>query len=323
MSLRFRRKAEIAFLLGLALLLFLSPAGLQGRTLSRLQAQNPSRSSHPVHRAVQPDFNATRAMQYVREVVKIGSRPPGSEGHKKLETYLRAHLRGDIVEEDSFAAPTPVGTFQIRNFIAKYPGSRPGVIVIASHYDTNYPLKNYVGANDGGSSTGLLLELANQLRGRKLEGYSVWLVWLDGEEAFKEWSSTDSLYGSRHLVEKWKTEGTLKSIKYFLLADMIGDADLNIDRDDYSDPQLEQTVYRAAEKLGFQSHFFHRTIAIEDDHIPFARAGIKVADLIDYDYGYGNVFHHTPEDTLDKLSVNSLDIVGRVLLQTCKLLNAD
>jgi glutaminyl-peptide cyclotransferase len=269
------------------------------------------------------EFNAARAMQYTREVVAFGPRPIGSANHKKLENYILAHLKNDQVEEDAFTADTPEGKFPVRNIIAKYPGNREGVIVIAGHYDTNYWLRNtgYVGANDGGSSTAILLELANQLRGKKREGYSVWLLWTDGEEAVKNWTATDSLYGTRHLAEKWQEDGTLKTIKAFLLADMIGDADLNVDRDSDSTPWLEDLVYQAASNLGYQSHFFARTIPVEDDHLPFVRLGVACADLIDLDYGYANVFHHTPQDTLDKLSPKSIEIVGSVILETIHLLD--
>jgi Zn-dependent M28 family amino/carboxypeptidase len=268
-------------------------------------------------------FNAARAMQYTREVVALGPRPIGSANHKKLENYIAAHLKSDQVEDDAFVADTPEGKFPVRNIIAKFPGTREGIIVIAGHYDTNYPLRNsgYVGANDGGSSTAILLELANQFRGKKREGYSVWLLWTDGEEAVRNWTATDSLYGVRHLAEKWQNDGTLKNIKAFLLADMIGDADLNVDRDSNSTPWLEDMVYHAATQLGYQSHFFARTITVEDDHLPFVERGVPSADLIDLDYGYGNVFHHTSQDTLDKLSPKSIEIVGKVILATVQMLD--
>src|SRR5438270_6059590 len=147
-----------------------------------------------------PTVNANRTMQYVKEIVAIGPRPPGSAGHKKVESYIINHLKGDSVEHDGFTTKTPAGEFALDNIIAKYPGTKDCVVVVGSHYETNYPLKNYVGANDSGSSSGLLLELANHLRGKKNDGCSVWLVWFDGEEAFVKWSSTDSLYGSRHLA---------------------------------------------------------------------------------------------------------------------------
>ncbi len=231
--------------------------------------------------APKPSINSSRAMQYVRDVVAFGPRPIGSPNHKKLETYITSHLKGVPVEDDAFIAETPEGKFPVRNIIAKFPGTRDGIIVIAGHYDTNYPLRNtgYVGANDGGSSTAILLELANQLRGKKRDGYSVWLLWTDGEEAVKQWS------------------------------------DMN------STPWLENVVLQAATRLGYQSHFFGRSIPVEDDHLPFVHMGVPSADLIDLDYGYNNVFHHTPQDTLDKLSPQSLEIVGSVLMETVRLLD--
>jgi Zn-dependent M28 family amino/carboxypeptidase len=278
----------------------------------------------PADASFNADFNEIRAFRYTREVTAFGPRPIGSANHKKLEDYILAHLKGDQVEDDAFIADTPEGKFPVRNLIAKFPGKRDGIIVIAGHIDTNYPLRDtgYVGANDGGSSTAMLLELANAFRGEKREGYSVWLVWTDGEEAVKSWTSTDSLYGTRHLADKWQKDGTLKSIKAFLLVDMIADADLNIDRDSRSTAWLEDLVYEAATHLGYQSHFFDRTLnALEDDHLPFVERGVPSADLIDLNYGYGNVFHHTTEDTMDKLSPKSMEIVGRVVLETVRMLD--
>lgn len=270
-----------------------------------------------------PRINANRAMQYVKEFVAIGSRPPGSPGHAKAEQYIKSKLSGDDIEIDSFTAKTPAGNFTIRNIIAKFPGKKDGVIVVAGHYETNYWLpKAYVGANDGGSTTGLLLELANQLRGKQLEGYSVWLVWTDGEEAFVKWSETDSLYGTRHLAQKWQQDGTAKTIRAFILLDMIGDADLDIMRDTNSTKWLSELVYQAASQLGYQSHFYQYTSAIEDDHLPFAKIGVPVVDMIDIDYGYANAYHHTTEDTMDKLSPQSLAIAGDVVLETIQMLNA-
>lgn len=261
-------------------------------------------------------------MQYTKEVVAFGSRPPGSPAHQKLEQYILDKLKGVDVEQDRFTAETPVGKFPVNNIIAKFPGKKSGIIVVAGHYDTNYPLpKNYVGANDGGSSTALLLALADQLRGKVRDGYSVWLVWTDGEEAFVKWTASDSLYGTKQLAQKWQADGTAPKIKAFILVDMIGDADLDIQRDTNSTPWLTDLVYQAATNLGYQSHFFQQTIGIEDDHIPFSKIGVPVVDLIDFTYGYNNVFHHTPEDTLDKLSPQSLAITGDVVMETIELLD--
>jgi glutaminyl-peptide cyclotransferase len=273
-----------------------------------------------------PAFDSARAMKYTREIIAFGPRPIGSANHRKLENYIVAHLKAGQaeVEEDAFTVDTSEGNFPVRNIIAKFPGTRDGIIVIASHYDTNYPLRktSYIGANDGASSSALLLEIANQLRGTKRDGYSVWLLWDDAEESMQlPWVDAESLYGVRHLADKWQKDGTLKNIKAFLLADMIGDADLNIEHEANSTPWLEDMIYQAATHLGYQSHFFARTIPIEDDHLPFVEHGVPSADLIDLDYGYGNVFHHTPQDTMDKLSSKSLEIVGSVILETVRMLD--
>ena len=281
-------------------------------------------SNLPPDNAPPPAFNANRAMQYVKEIVALGPRPIGSVNHKKVENYILTHLKGDDVEQDSFDVHPTEGTFPVRNIIARFPGTRDGIIVIASHYDTNWPLRNtsYIGANDGASSSALLLEIANQLRGRKLDGYSVWLLWDDAEESMKlPWDDPESLYGVRHLVQKWQDDGTLKKIKAFILEDMIGDADLNIEHEAYSTPWLEDLVGQAATRVGYQSHFFAREIPVDDDHLPFIQRGVPAVDLIDLNYGYNNVFHHTTDDTVDKLSPKSLEIVGTVTLETARLLN--
>jgi glutaminyl-peptide cyclotransferase len=271
-----------------------------------------------------PHFDGTRALEETSEFVSVGPRWVGSEGHAKAEAFLSRHFAKDDLEKDTFTATTSVGAKEMTNFIVKFPGNKDGIIVIAGHYDTNYPLKDssYVGANDGGSSTGLLLELASSLRGKKLDGYSVWLVFFDGEESFqKTWVDADSTYGSRHLADKWQKDGTIKRIKAFLLADMIGDRDLDVDRDLSSTPWLVDLVGQAAAKYGNQSYFFVRQNEVEDDHTPFLKLGVPCADIIDFNYGYQNSFWHTPQDTMDKLSAKSLTIVGDTFLETIQLLN--
>jgi Zn-dependent M28 family amino/carboxypeptidase len=262
-------------------------------------------------------------MQYVKEIIAYGPRYLGSPGHKKVENYFRAHLKNDQLEDDTFTVESPEGKFPGHNIIAKFPGKKDGIIVIASHYDTNYPLRktSFIGANDGAATSALLLELAQHLRGGKLEGYSVWLLWTDAEEAVRTWSATDSVYGTRHLAEVWEKDGTLKKIKAFLLADMIGDADLDIQRDSNSTPWVEDLILEAATRLGYQSHFFATSAGVNDDHLPFAERGVPVADIIDIDYGYNNVFHHTVQDTIDKLSPRSLEISGDVIWESVQLVN--
>jgi hypothetical protein len=283
--------------------------------------------SFPADTEPLPAIDSVRAFQYIKDIVAFGPRPLGSANHKKVEDFILAHLKGDDVEQDSFTADTPEGKFPVRNIIAKFPGTKDGVIVIASHYDTNYPLRNtsFIGANDGGSSSALLLEFANQLRGKKRDGYSIWLVWDDAEEAIKPDTEMpfekDSLYGISHLAQKWEGDGTLKKMKAFLLADMVGDADLNIERDTNSTPWLEDVVYEAATRLGYQSHFFARTMEVTDDHVPFVKRGVPCADFIDFNYGYNDVFWHTTQDTVDKLSPKSLEIVGDTMLETIRILD--
>jgi Zn-dependent M28 family amino/carboxypeptidase len=278
------------------------------------------------------NIDSSQAWRYVKEIVALGPRWDGSKGQQRTGEYIHSKLRNDQVEEDAFVAETPAGKIPMRNIVAKFPGTRDGIIVLGSHIDTNYPLRNtsFVGANDGASTTGLLLAIADQLRGKKLEGYSVWLAFLDGEESIPSgtpgdlrWVNDQALYGSRHLAAKWQQDGTAKQIKAFLLADMIGDKDLDIQRDAGSAAWLEDLILVAAQRLGYQSYFFAQTLnGLEDDHVPFARVGIPVADIIDINYGYNNAYHHTTEDTLDKLSPKSLEIAGDVILETIRLLNA-
>lgn len=270
-----------------------------------------------------PHIDAKRAFEYTRQVTAFGPRYMGNDAHKKLERYIVDHLKGDQVENDDFTADTVEGKFPVHNIIAKFPGKKDGIIAILGHYDTNYPLRNigYVGANDGGSSTAILLEFANQLRGKIRDGYSVWLVWTDGEEAVKNWSDTDSLYGTRHLAEKWEKDGTLKKIKALMVMDMIAAQDVNILRDNNSTPWLLDLIRSAAERGGYQSHFYALETPMEDDHLPFVKRGVPSADVIDMPYGYNDVFHHTAQDTMDKLDPRSLEIVGNTILETVHLLD--
>lgn len=289
---------------------------------ARAQATRPAHQGSPIQ------FNGERAYRYAQQFVSCGPRWIGSPGHQCAENFLKKQFAKDDLEEDTFTTQTPIGPLTMHNFIVKFPGKRDGVIVFATHYETNYPLRNinFVGANDGGSTTGFLVELANYLRGHKQDGYSVWLVFYDGEEAIQQWSNSDSLYGSRHLAAKWDRDGTLKRIKAYLLMDMIGDKSLDIARDENSTPRLLDLVAKAAKIEGDQSYFFATTNAIEDDHLPFVQRGVPSADIIDYDYGPHDVthpdgYHHTAEDTMDKISAHSLTVVGQTMLETIRLLN--
>jgi glutaminyl-peptide cyclotransferase len=273
--------------------------------------------------ATLPRFDGERALSLTRQFVATGPRWVGSPGHAKAQAFIEHQFAKDDLVKDTFTTSTPAGPMTMTNYIVRFPGAKDGIIVLASHYDTNYPLKDtgYVGANDGGSSTGLLMQLANSFRGKKLEGYSVWLVFFDGEEAVKEWTDADSTYGSRRLADKWNADGTLKRIKAFLLADMIGDKDLDVVQDASSTQWLLELLGQAAAKYGDQSYFFQTREAVGDDHTPFLQKKVPSADIIDFNYGYQNAYWHTPQDTMDKLSTQSLTIVGDVFLEAIQLIN--
>ncbi len=275
-------------------------------------------------------FDGAKAYEYAREFVAIGPRWPTGAGHVKAEEFLRGHFLNEHLafEEDAFTADTPIGPVPMRNFIVRFAGTKKGIIVLATHYETNYPLRDidFVGANDGGSTTGLLMAIGDRLRaetagGKKLDGYSVWLVFFDGEEAIESWSETDSTYGSRHLAARWERDGTLSQIKAFLLTDMIGDKDLDIQRETNSTPWLQALVAQAAKKFGDERYFFQKDMAVEDDHLPFVRRGVPSIDIIDLDYGPNNSYHHTGQDTMDKISAHSLTIDGDVILETIRLID--
>ena len=283
----------------------------------------------PLAAPAQPHFSGDRALEYARQFVAIGPRWPTSPGHAKAEEFLRSQFKRDQLEEDAFTADTPIGPVAMRNFIVRFPGKKDGVIVLATHYETNYWLRkiNFVGANDGGSTTGLLLAIADRLRaqtagGKKLEGYSVWLLFDDGEESIlPQWTDSDSLYGTRHLAAKWAGDGTLGRIKAFILADMIGDKDLDIQRESRSADWLVALMTKAANKFGYGHHFFQTEEEVGDDHLPFVRRGVPSIDVIDLDYGPNNSFHHTAQDTMDKISARSLTIDGDVFLETIQLID--
>jgi len=278
-----------------------------------------------------PRIDEARAFQYVKDLAAMGPRPVAGAAHKKMEEYIVAHLQGAEIEDDRFVQDSPQGKYPLRNIVAKFRGTKDdtkdGVIVLASHYDTKM-IPGFVGANDGGSSTALMLAIGDQLRANmkngKREGYSVWLVFFDGEEAIgANINDADGLYGSKHLAQKWQHDGSTKKIKAFILADMIGDKELSVLRDTNSTPWLLDLITAAAEPLGNQSHFFNgQRGGIIDDHIAFKDAGVPVVDLIDFDYGYQNAFWHTTDDTVDKLSPKSLGIVGDTMLQAVWMLDS-
>ncbi|MCI0586877.1 MAG: M28 family peptidase [Planctomycetes bacterium] len=270
------------------------------------------------------DVDGVRAFAHVKALVDLGPRPPGSEALEKARLYLLAELKkaGLEGERDPFEGATPIGPIRFENLLASIPGESPRSILLAGHYDTKlFEEFRFVGANDGGSSAGLLLELARALASRGKPRATIRFAFLDGEEAFREWSGTDSLYGSRHLAARWKKDGTLANVQAMVLLDMVGDRDLQIVGETRSTAWLRALLAQAAADLGHGAKFFKRQLALEDDHVPFLDAGVPAAiDLIDYSYGPpqpggAGAWWHTAEDTLDKISAESLEVVGDVVLR--------
>ncbi len=262
--------------------------------------------------AAAPRFDSNRAWDHLRAVVAFGPRPAGSPAIDQTRQYIKtqlAELKVNVAGQ-AWDDTTPAGRVHMVNLIATIPGASKDRIVIAGHFDTKrYREFRFVGANDGGSSTAFLIELARVLKDRK-NALTIELLFLDGEEAVGEWQAPDHTYGSRHYVDVAKRSGTLASLKAMLLVDMIGDRDLRIRRDLNSTRWLTDAIWSAARSQKLDDVFINDVTEIEDDHLPFLEAGIPSVDIIDLEYDAW----HTPMDTIDRLSARSLQAVGDVLL---------
>ena len=262
-----------------------------------------------------PRFDGKRAFEHVRKIVEIGPRPAGSPGAAKTREYITSELKalGLTVQEQAFEAAMPTGptrTVNLRTTIAGTNGTGGPRLIIGGHYDTKlFTEFDFVGASDGGSSTAFLIELARVLKDAKL-AMPIELVFFDGEEAVVDWNvGNDNTYGSRHYVAEAQRDGSLKDIHAMILIDMVGDRDLRIMRDTNSTPWLTDIFWSAAKELGHRQ-FVDEAMDIQDDHIPFLKAGVPSVDIIDLDYPAW----HTEHDTIDKVSAESLQVVGDVLL---------
>ncbi|HEX8186930.1 MAG TPA: M28 family metallopeptidase [Pyrinomonadaceae bacterium] len=263
-------------------------------------------------------FSGERAYEHVRRLVGFGPRPSGSKELESARKYIQGQTGGRLEE---WVADTPAGRLKMANVVVELPGRTGETIVIAGHYDTKrYEEFAFVGANDGGSSTGALIELARALRASEgKRRFTYRLVFFDGEEAVcREWDECskpgrpDNTYGSRHEVARLKALGRLKKVRALILLDMVGYDGLELGRDDMSTPWLVDVLWRTARSLGYSKQFVGRAEAVGgDDHAPFLSAGVPSVDLIQLStYPHW----HTPEDTLDKISPHSLKAVGDVVL---------
>jgi Zn-dependent M28 family amino/carboxypeptidase len=257
-------------------------------------------------------FDSSRAFEHLRRLVAFGPRPAGSAAIEQTRSYIKSELAtaGVTVVEQAWEERTPIGPLKMVNLIATLPGASKNRLIIGGHYDTKrFQEFRFVGANDGGSSAAFLLELARVLKARR-HALTIELLFLDGEEAVVDWVGDDNTYGSRHYVATARKDGSLASIKAFVLVDMIADRDLQLTRELNSTPWLDALFREAANRQKLGPHFNGPAMALEDDHLPFLKAGIPSVDLIDFDFPAW----HTAGDTLDVVSARSLQVVGDVLL---------
>jgi glutaminyl-peptide cyclotransferase len=266
-------------------------------------------------------FDGAAAYDYTAKLIEFGPRPPASDAIHRTQDYIVGQLEsfGCAVDTDDFHADTPIGSLAMKNIIAKIPGTGQGIILLLTHYDT-LRLANFVGADDGGSSSGLMLEMARRLCAGPKRKYAVWIAFLDGEEAQvvvngqAQWAGTDNTYGSRELAARMELSGELKHARAVILADMIGQKNLEIPRESNSTKWLTNLVWSTAARLGYKDIFVSSEGAVEDDHQSFLSRGIPAVDIIDLN-GY-SAYWHTPQDTMDKLSPRSFSIVGYVILES-------
>ncbi len=266
-------------------------------------------------------FDGARAFREAEGVVGLGSRDAGTPGALKAAQYLAIRLKAQGVEAriDEFTNDCPMGAVVFRNVIGRLPGQGKGLIILGSHYDTKSGIPGFQGANDSAASSGALIELAGALaRGPQVEP-EILLVFFDGEECMKHYGPNDGLQGSRHMAEQLTQEGRVRKVKAMILLDMIGDKDLSVTIPRNGTPRLVSQIFDAARDEGVRGRFSLYPYNIGDDHEPFFLSKMPAADIIDFQYGSApgrNDYWHTAQDTLDKISADSLATVGRVVIRT-------
>lgn len=257
------------------------------------------------------EFSGDEAFRHVQALVDLGPRPSGSDANVRARAYIEEQLEssGWTVSEQAFIDQTPRGEAKFVNLIARFGAATKPVFLLASHYDTKiFDTFSFVGANDGGSSTGLLLEMARILALEPKLAQKIELVFFDGEEAVQNFSGTDGIYGSRHFALELSQIGSVKAFRGGILFDMVGDRSLDITLPPNSPAKITADMLASADALQLRNYFTYFDQDITDDHTPLNAIGIPVVDLIDFHYPPW----HTAEDTMDKLSPQSLQIVGSV-----------
>jgi hypothetical protein len=264
-------------------------------------------------------FDAERAWTHLEKQVALGPRPSGSPAIEECRKYIEAELQGAGLtpKRDTWSETTPVGPIEFANVWADLPGTDPkkGTIILGSHFDTKRMPYTFVGANDGGSNTAVLIELARSIAGGKRSAYTYRFLFIDGEEAtLPEWAGKDNTYGSRHHAEKLQRSGESLKVRAFVLLDMVGDKDLVLNREIYSEAKFLECFFAAARKNGLGKHVDGKALEIRDDHQAFMAVNIKSIDLIDFDYGPNNSWWHSKDDVLANCSKASLDAIGKITL---------
>jgi glutaminyl-peptide cyclotransferase len=268
-------------------------------------------------------FSGDCAFTQVSNQVAFGPRPPASDAIHHTQDYIIGQLKGYgcAVDTHDFHASTPVGSVAMKNIVAKIPGVSPNIILLATHYDTDtvgpppqlVKMKNFVGADDAGSSTGLMLEMARVLCG-KPQPATIWIAFFDGEEALKDWTDTDSVYGSREMAASLAVSGDLPKVKAFVLADLVGGKNFHAKRDSDTSQWLQDIVWDTAAQLGHKDLFIsEHGDGMEDDHLPWKARKVPTVDIIDLDIAGDVSYWHTENDTLDKISPKTLQAVGDVI----------
>jgi len=261
------------------------------------------------------EFSGEKAFVHVQRLVDLGPHPDGSDAIEKARDYIEEQLRhsGWRVTRQAFRDNTPRGKVQFVNLIARFSGDGKAAFpsfLLSSHYDTKlFDAISFVGANDGGSSTGLLLELARVIGKRPNLAKKIELVFFDGEEAYENFSDRDGLYGSRYFAKQLQADGA-NQFRGGMLFDMVGDRSLGITLPAGSPAAMARDVFAAAEALKLRKYFSYLGQDMLDDHAPLNAIGIPTIDIIDFDYPWW----HTAHDTIDKISAESLQIVGSVAL---------
>ena len=304
-------------------ILFLLFAGLICMGLcAGCKKQQQSAEPEPVAVFDPSQLDGQGAMQQVTDLLDLGLRDSGTEGLRRAAVFLQERLQqvGVEVELDAFTEKTTRGDIEFINVMGRLPGRGKGIIILGSHYDTKIGMpEGFEGANDSGSSSGLLIELARVMSRGPVVDSEIWFVFFDGEECWRRYGKLDGLHGSKYLAKKLVKDGRAEEVEAVIILDMIGDRNLNVTIPRNSTPELISRVFTAAKELDVRSKFSLFGLEVGDDHVPFMEVGIPAIDLIDFEFGSSpgrNDYWHTVNDTRDKISVESLDIVGRVTIST-------